>query len=160
MIRNEKGVTLASLAIYIIVSVIVLASLAFLNVNVISQIAKLSNNSSVSNEMLRSEAYLIKDIKNANRVLAYSDNYLRLDNDVEYTIKYRSNQKQANQTFNIYELYRGDILVTDQMSNISFDYGVEYGDTRQEIKDEWVIVKLYDLNRVGTDLFIKVGKGY
>ncbi|MBQ9279678.1 MAG: hypothetical protein IJ215_01335 [Clostridia bacterium] len=162
MARNERGVTLASLAIYIIVSIVVLASLAFLNVNVISQIAHLSNDSEETNELLRAEAYLIKDIKNANRVLEFSEQYLRLDNDVEYTIRYRANEKQRNQTYDVYELYRGDILVTDKMSGISFDYGITYGDAsnKQIVEDEWVIVKIYDSNHVGDDLCIKVGKGY
>lgn len=158
--RNEKGVTLASLAIYIIVSIVVLASLAFLNVNLISQIASLSRSSEKTNELLRAEAYLIKDIKNANRVLEFSDRYLRLDNDVEYTIRYRSNEKQSDQTYDVYELYRGDILVTDKMSNIAFDYGITYGLPGQDAKEEWVVVKIYDSDFIGEDIHIKVGKGY
>ena len=105
MVRNNKGVTLTSLSVYIVVSIVILASLSFLNINVMSQIADLSKESEKSNEALKVQAALITDIKAANRVLSFSDSELVLDNGVTYYIRYRANEKQGEQTYSIYELY-------------------------------------------------------
>jgi hypothetical protein len=66
--RSQKGVTLTSLSVYVVVSVIILASLTFLNINLMSQIADLSQKSELSNEMLKVQSMLISDIKSANEV--------------------------------------------------------------------------------------------
>lgn len=161
-LRNNSGLTLASLSIYIIVSVVVLSSLAFLNVNYIAQIAELSTNSQESNEILKAESYLISDIKSASRVLEYSKDHLRLDNGVQYNIVYRAEETSSteNQFYNIYELYRNDILVTDKMTNLEFDYGYEYNSTTKQNDVEWVIFKALNLDLRGNEQYIRVGKGY
>lgn len=154
--KNNSGVTMLSLSVYIIVSVIVLATLSFLNINFMSQIADLTVKSEKSNEILKAQSFLLSDLKSANRVLEFSDKYLRLDNGIEYTVKYRSNERQEEQTFDIYELYRNNVLVSDELSNVSFGYD---NDDNQEI----VILKLYytkDNNVYGSDYYVKVGKGY
>lgn len=154
--KNNSGVTMLSLSVYIIVSVIVLATLSFLNINFMSQIADLTVKSEKSNEILKAQSFLLSDLKSANRVLEFSDKYLRIDNGIEYTVKYRSNERQEEQTFDIYELYRNNVLVSDELSNVSFGYD---NDDNQEI----VILKLYytkDNNVYGSDYYVKVGKGY
>lgn len=160
MVRNNRGVTLTSLSVYIVVSVIVLASLTFLNINFMSQIADLSQKSEKTNELLKVQSYLINDIKSANRVLEFSDKYLRFDNGVEYTVKYRANEKRGEQTYDVYELYRGDVLVTDEMANIAFEYDYSYNAIKQENDVEWIIIKVLDASLSGGDLFVRVGKGY
>ena len=132
MVRTNKGVTLTSLSIYIIVSVIILSSLSFLNINFMSQIADLSAKSEKTNELLKAQTFLISDIKAANGVLEFSDKYLKLDNGIEYFIRYRANEKRGEQTYDVYELYRGDVLVTDKMANIEFDYNYSY-DVRDKL---------------------------
>lgn len=160
MVRNNKGVTLTSLSIYIVVSVIVLASLAFLNINFMSQIAELSMKSEKTNELLKVQTYLINDIKAANKVLEFSDKYLKFDNGVEYKIKYRANRNEGeNQTYDVYELYRGDVLVTEKMANIAFEYDYKYNEDEQK-NEEWIVLKILDEGLSGGDIFIKVGKGY
>lgn len=151
--HNEKGVTITSLTIYIIVSVVVLASLAFLNINVISQVAALSKKSEKTNEILKVQTNLVKDIKSAGRVLEFSDKHIRFDNNVEYNIKYRSNQQSNSQTFDVYELYRGNELITDKMSNISFDYGTSGS-------EEYIVFNILDEDYAGGEIFVKVGRGY
>ena len=160
LVRNNKGVTLASLSVYIIVSIVVLSSLTFLNINYMSQIAELSTKSQLSNELLKAKSYLINDVKSANRVLQYSEKYLKLDNGVEYTVKYRANEKQGEQTYDVYELYKGNVLITDKMANLSFDYKNSYNEMTKEIETEWVIVNMIDANLEGGKMYLKVGKGY
>ena len=149
MVRKERGVTITSLTIYIIVSVIVLAALAFLNINVISQIADLSKESEKTNKTLKAEVFLVGDIKSASRVLDFSKTHFRLDNNVEYTVK----QNIDSNSETTYELYRGKISIVDKMAEIAFDYGGS-GD------DEWLIIKIDDGNDMSGDLVLKVGRGY
>ena len=161
MVRNKKGVTLTSLSVYVVVSVIVLASLTFLNVNYMSQIAELSQKSEHINTLLKVKSMLITDIKSAREIKQYSKDYLLLDNGVEYKIKYRANEKkEANQTYDIYELYRNNVLVTDKMSNLSFDYQQENDNYIENNVEKWVIVNMVDAEYEGGELYVKVGKGY
>ena len=156
MVRNNKGVTLTSLSVYIVVSIVILASLSFLNINVMSQIADLSQESEKSNEVLKAQASLITDIKAANRVLSFSENELVLDNGVTYYIKYHANEKQTGtQSYSVYELYRDDVLITDEMTNISFGFGQKKDGTEQT---EWVKITMMDSSFTGGDIYVKVGR--
>lgn len=156
MVRNNKGVTLTSLSVYIVVSIVILASLSFLNINVMSQIADLSQESEKSNEVLKAQASLITDIKAANRVLSFSENELVLDNGVTYYIKYRANEKQTGtQSYSVYELYRDDVLITDEMTNLSFGFGQKKDGVEQT---EWVKITMMDSSFAGGDIYVRVGR--
>lgn len=155
--RNQKGVTMLSLTVYIIVSVVVLGTLAFLNVNFMSQIADLTVKSTKSGEVLKVQAFLIDDIKASERVLEFSDRYLRLSNGAEYTVKFSSDERNDdNQTFNIYELYRNNVLITDELSNVEF--GFDNAENQEIVKVRLSYTK--DENFYTSDYNIKVGKGY
>lgn len=161
MVRNKKGVTLTSLSVYVVVSVIVLSSLTFLNINYMSQIADLSKKSDDINELLKVKSMMITDIKSAHEIKQYSRDYLLLDNGVEYRIKYRANEElETNQTYDIYELYRNDVLVTDKMSNLSFEYQQENDNYLEYDVEKWVIINMVDTDFEGGELFVRVGRGY
>ncbi len=154
--KKDRGVTILSLSVYIIVSVVILATLSFLNINFMSQIADLTVKSEKSSEVLKAQACLLDDLKSADRVLEFSEKYLRLNNGVEYLVKYRANEQKEEQTFNIYELYRNDVLITDELSNVEFAFD-------NSGNQESVTVKLYytkDNNVYGDSYQIKVGRGY
>ena len=162
--RNQRGVTLTSLSVYVVVSVIVLASLTFLNINLMSQIAELSQKSEMSNEMLKAQSVLIADIKSANEVKQYSNDYLKFDNGVEYTVRYRASKNEnpgaAGQTFDVYELYRNDVLITDKMTNLSFDYEQTNDDLLQKDIEKWIVIRMVDSNYTGGEFYVRVGRGY
>ncbi len=162
--RSQKGVTLTSLSVYVVVSVIILSALTFLNINLMSQIADLSQKSELSNEMLKVQSMLISDIKSAREVKQYSDDYLLFDNGVRYTIRYRANEVvsdgSTNQTYDIYELYRNDVLITDKMTNLSFDYEEAYDSYYQENLEKWIIINMVDSNYTGGEFYVRVGRGY
>lgn len=161
MVRNKKGVTLTSLSVYVVVSVVVLASLTFLNVNYMSQIAELSKKSENINDLLKVKSMLITDIKSAREIKQYSRDYILLDNGVEYRIRYRANEeKETNQTYDIYELYRNDVLVADNMSNLSFEYEQAYDNYLQSNVERWIIINMVDSDYEGGELYVRVGKGY
>lgn len=155
MVRNNKGVTLTSLSVYIIVSIVILTSLTFLNVNFMSQIADLSQKSERTNEILKAEASLINDLKAAKRVMNFSETEILLDTGVRYTIKYRANEKQGDQTFSVYELYRDNVLITGEMANLSFGFGHTKEGTDSV---EWIKVTMLDASYEGGDTYIKVGR--
>ena len=107
--------------------------------------------------MLKAQAFLIDDIKASERVLEFSDRHLRLSNGTEYTVKFSSdNRNEENQTFNIYELYRNNVLITDKLSNVGF--GFDNAENQEIIKIKLSYTK--DDNVYTSDYNIKVGKGY
>ena len=161
MIRNKKGVTLTSLSVYVVVSAIILTSLTFLNINYMSQIADLSQKSSDINEVLKVKSMMIADIKSARQIKEFSRDYLLLDNGVEYRIKYRANEKKdTNQTYDIYELYRNNVLITDKMSNLSFGYEQANDDYLSDNVQKWVIINMVDADYEGGEMYVMVGRGY
>lgn len=153
--RRERGVTLTSLTIYVIVATILLGTLSFININFMSELGELTKRSKMTIEMMKFYSFFINDVKSADRVLEFSDNYIRLDNGVQYVIKYRANQdKEDNQEYDIYEVYRGDVLITDELSGVFFDYDAE---------EEFIKVRLYaEENEIvkSEEQYFKVGRGY
>ena len=124
--RKQRGVTLTTLSIYIIVATILLGTLTFINVNIMSELAQLTKRSKATNEIMKFYSFFLDDVKSANNVLEFSDSYIRFDNGVQYLIKYRSNAKvEGNQTYDIYEIYRGNALISDKFSGVFFDYDPE-----------------------------------
>ena len=153
--RSQKGVTLATLSIYIIVTTILLGTLAFVNVNIMSELSELTKRSRLINEMTNFYSFFIKDVKSADRVLEFSEDRIRFDNGVQYKIKYRANSKvENNQTYDIYEIYREDALITDKLSGVFFDYNDE---------EEYIKVRLYGVEEdiiEEEEQYFKVGRGY
>lgn len=153
--KKQRGVTLTTLSIYIIVATILLGTLSFVNINFMSELANLTKRSKVTNEMMKFYAFFIEDVKSANSVLEFSDSYIRFDNGVQYLIKYRSNTKtEGNQTYDIYEIYRGDALISDKFTGVFFDYNAE---------QEYIKVRLYsaeDNVLKNDEQYFKVGRGY
>ena len=153
--KGQKGVTLTSLTVYIIVSAILLGTLAFININFMSELSELTKSSKYTNETTKFYSYFIKDVKTAKRVLTFSENTIKFDNGIQYEIRYRSNKEDdENQTYNIYEVYRNNILITDKLSGVFLDYNTE---------EEYINVRLYveDDDIIKEDeQYFKIGRGY
>ncbi len=153
--KNQRGVTLTTLTIYIIVSTILLVTLAFINVNFMSELSELTKRSKNSSEILMIYSFFVNDVKSANSVVEFSESHLRFDNGVTYTIKYRANSKTyGEQAYDVYEIYRDSKMITDQLSGAFFRY---------EAEDQYVVLKLSMMeNNVvkSEEQFFKVGRGY
>lgn len=119
--KNKKGVTLASLTVYVIVLVIILIAMTFISANYTSQISEVTAKGRISNEYTKFYSFLISDIKSANTVIEYADEYIRLDNDVKYSIKYKYVNDEENQKRQ-YEIYRNDIKISENILDANFDY--------------------------------------
>lgn len=120
--KNNKGVTLASLTVYIIVLAIVLILLTFISANFTARLAETASRGKVSNECIKLYSFLLDDVKASNQVVEYSDDFVRFDNDVRYSIKYLytldSKERQTKQ----YEVYRNNVLIAENLLDVGFDY--------------------------------------
>lgn len=122
--NKKSGVTLASLTVYVIVLVIILVALTFVSANYTSQISDVTSRGRISNEYTKFYSFLISDLKSADTVIEYADNYIRLDNDIKYTIKYKYINENENQKRQ-YDIYRNDIKISENILDASFDYNNE-----------------------------------
>ncbi len=149
--ENNRGITLASLTVYIIALVIILVALTFLSANFSSQIGEVIIRSGISNEYAKLCSFLISDLKSANNVLEFSDKFLRLDNDVKYEIKYIENRATERMQ---YEIYKNDVLVAENFVDAKFDYDEENHACIVSLK------YLYNKGLVEKTQSIRVGRGY
>lgn len=153
--KSSRGVTLTTLSIYIIVSTILLGTLAFININFMSELGELTKRSKLTNEMTKFYSFFIDDVKNADSVLEFSDNFLKFNNGIQYKVNYRSNTKEeGTQTYDVYEVYRGNTLITDELSGVFFEYNNNEG---------YIKVRLYAENDgiiKQDEQYFKVGRGY
>jgi len=125
MMKNNKGVTLASLAIYVIVLAVILVVLTFISANFTSRISDATATGKVSNECIKIYSYLLNDIKASNKVVEYADDYVRFDNDVKYTIKYVDTLSSGDRELKQYEIYRENVLIADNILDAEFDYNID-----------------------------------
>ena len=101
--NNQKGVTLVSLTIYVIVAAAVVVLLAFLNVNFFARMKELTKMTNVTGESSKFCSSFIRDVKGSNSVLEYSDNELRLSNGVKYEIRKQAGSSGDGETYAIYK---------------------------------------------------------
>lgn len=149
--RDKKGVTLISLTIYVIALIIVLVILTFISANFTSQIMQVSNRGKVANENLKLYSFLISDIKAADSVVEFSDEYVRFDNDVKYYAKYIENNADEKMQ---YEIYRNNVLIAENILDINFDYDVDERILSLNLK------YIYDSLLVEKSGDFMVGRGY
>lgn len=112
--KNNKGVTVVSLTIYIVTLVVILLILTFITSNFTSQVEGVVEKGKLTNQYIRLYGFIVPDIKNANVVTDYTDTYVKFDNGVEYTIKQKAN--------NTIDIYRNDARVVQGLLDASFDY--------------------------------------
>ena len=149
--KNNKGVTLASLTVYVVVLVIILAALTFLSANFSSQIGEITIRGGISNEYVKLYSFLISDLKSANNIVEYSDNFLRLDNNVKYEIRYLENRADERVQ---YEIYKNDVLIAENFLDAKFDYNEENNACVISLK------YLYNKGLIEKTQTIRVGRGY
>lgn len=120
--KDKRGVTLTSLTIYIIVLMITLVVLTFVSANFTSQVSEVTEKGKISNEYIRLYSFILNDIKASNNVAEYSDDFVRFDNNVKYSIKYLDALKENDRQVRQYEIYRNDILISENLLDAKFDY--------------------------------------
>lgn len=151
--KSNKGVTLASLTIYIIVLVILLVIMTFISANYTSQISDVTVRGKISNESIKLYSFMVSDLKSANTVLEYSSNYIRLDNDVKYSIEYKYISEKENQRRQ-YDIYRNGVLVSEDLLDASFDYDLDSNAVTVNLK------YIYNKVMVEKSQSFMIGRGY
>lgn len=106
--NNKKGITLASLTIYVVVATLIVGILAFLNAQFFSNIAELTNESRIVSEKLDLKTSIIKDLKSSDEVTIteFNSNSFRLSNNTKYEIR-------KNDELNTYAVFRNDVKICD-----------------------------------------------
>ena len=154
--KNNKGVTLVSLSIYVIVAAVVVGSLTFLNMNFFSKIDVLTNETLISNEHSKFLAAFLKDLKNSEKVTEYTETRIKFSDNATYEIKIMEREESENE----YAIYRDSVKICDGIKTSNsglapaFDYDylentVTVSLTFRNADYEWVENGTY-----------KVGRGY
>lgn len=155
--KTNKGISLVSLAIYVIVAAIVVGILAFMNVNFFSKISGLTGKTEIINEHMKFISAFLKDSKNSEKVSEYSATKIKFANNITYEIRVI---EKENALENKYAIYRDSIKVCEGITNNSdggtpaFDYDylnntVTFSLTFSKDDYEWIENGTY-----------KVGRGY
>ena len=84
--NSEKGITLISLTVYIIVTIIVVAIVAVVSTYFYRNTKTLSNTINPLTEYTRFNSFFSKEVNHSNlKVQEWGENYLVFDNGVQYT---------------------------------------------------------------------------
>lgn len=106
--KSQKGVTLATLTIYVIVASVVVIILAFLNANFFSQMSDLTTKTEVTNQYARFASFFVKDLKSSESVKEYNDSEVLFANGVKYEIRKLENEDK-------YVIYRDSVKICENI---------------------------------------------
>ena len=158
--KNQKGVTLVSLTIYIIVAGIVFLIVAFLNANFFSRMSELINESKVTNEFSKFCSVFIRDVKNSESITEYNDKQLKFSNGAVYEVRKLENTEAT------YAIYRNSVKICESLKGKYIQILKNVGEEDEQEAD-WKLTPYFDYdymeNRVTTFLNFgnpKVDKGY
>lgn len=155
--KSNKGISLISLSVYVIVAAVIVGTLTFMNVNFFSKISGLTEKTEIINEHLKFVSIFLKDLKNSDKVTEYSTNKIKLLDNVTYEIKVIEAEDEAE---NQYAIYRDNVKICEGIMNSAegtspaFDYDyldntVTVSLTFKDGEYEWIENGTY-----------KVGRGY
>lgn len=155
--KSNRGISLISLSVYVIVAAVVVGTLTFMNVNFFSKISGLTEKTEIINEHMKFVSVFLKDVKNSEKVTEYSANKIKLLDSVTYEIKVI---KAENEAANRYAIYRDNVKICEGITKSSegtlpaFDYDylentVTVSLTFKDGDYEWIENGTY-----------KVGRGY
>ena len=155
--KSNKGISLISLSVYVIVAAVIVGTLTFMNVNFFSKISGLTEKTEIINEHLKFVSIFLKDLKNSDKVTEYSTNKIKLLDNVTYEIKVIAAEDEAE---NQYAIYRDNVKICEGIMNSAegaspaFDYDyldntVTVSLTFKDGEYEWIENGTY-----------KVGRGY
>lgn len=106
--KSQKGITLTSLVIYIMVATIVIGILAIVGTNFARNVRELKNQQMYAPEFNQFAMYFLQDVK-SNQTATVTTNTVIFANGAEY--RYDSSAKKV---------YRNDIEIASKISRLSF----------------------------------------
>lgn len=120
--KSEKGITLTSLVIYVIVATILISSIALLSSFFFSNMYLIKDHNQYAPEFNKFNMFFIKDIKN-NKNAEVTENKIIFDDGNLYEYK---SEEQA--------IYRNNKKIAEKVQNISFSSNsIEVVNTTKQI---------------------------
>ena len=110
--KKNRGVTLTSLTIYVIVAGIVVVLLSFLNANFFSQLSDLTSRTPITNEYSKFCSFFIQDLKASETVLEYNATEIEFSNGAKYEIRKLENTASDKEE---YVIYRNGVKICDSI---------------------------------------------
>lgn len=115
--KSQKGITLISLTVYVIVMLIVVATLSVLSNFFFKNIKNGTKNIDPLTEYTKFTNFFTEEVNHNNiKVLDVKDSYIAFDDGVQYTFV------QENKG-----VYRNQIKICNGVESCSFDYKIENG---------------------------------
>lgn len=115
--KSQKGVTLISLTVYIIVMVIVVASIAVISTYFYTNRNTISNKINPMTEYTQFSSFFSEEVNHRNiKVLECKGNYIVFDNGVQYTFV------EENKG-----IYRNKVKITSDVESCQFQYEIKNG---------------------------------
>lgn len=139
--KNQNGVTLVSLTIYVIVASIVIMIISFLNVNFFNRMTELTNQTTVSNQYSKFCSSFIRDVKGSASVLEYNQNEIRFSNGSVYEIKIQEG------TEDLFAIYKDSIKVCDNIR-------AKYINALNDENEKWVRTPIFDYDNINNEVSV------
>lgn len=108
--KNNKGVSLISLSLYVLVATIVVGILTFMNANFFSKVSEASSRTELMNEYAKFISVFLKDTKNSDKVIEYTTTKIKFSDNVEYEIKA---MKNADGNVEEYAIFRDSVKICE-----------------------------------------------
>lgn len=123
--KNNRGISLISLSLYVIVAAIVIGTLTFMNANFFSKLSDSTEKTELMNEYVKFISVFLKDLKNSDKVIEYTNSKIKFSDNVTYEIKAIKNDDGTNEQ---YAIYRDSVKVCEGIKDSAaglppaFDY--------------------------------------
>lgn len=143
--KNQKGITLISLIIYIIVLTIVIATLSIISNFFYSNIDYIKENSKYISEYNKFNMYFIEDVKNNNNTYEVTENQVIFEDGTVYTYKPNSdnsiyrNKVKICKNIAYCKFSKSETITKNTTKNIIQVHMVIKGSNLFETKNEYVL---------------------
>lgn len=115
--KSQKGITLISLTVYVIVMVIVVAVVSVISTYFYSNINSLSDTIHPMTEYTKFNSFFSDEVNHSNiKVLECKENYIVFDNGVQYTFI------EENKG-----IYRDRVKIANEVESCTFEYKIKNG---------------------------------
>lgn len=115
--KSQKGVTLISLTVYIIVMVIVVAIVSVISTYFYKNIDAVSNKINPMTEYTKFNSFFSDEVNHKNiKVLECKGNYMVFDNGIQYTFIAENRG-----------IYRNKVKIAEDVENCTFEYRIKNG---------------------------------
>lgn len=115
--KSQKGVTLISLTVYIIVMVIVVAIVSVISTYFYKNIDAVANKINPMTEYTKFNSFFSDEVNHKNiKVLECKGNYMVFDNGIQYTFIAENRG-----------IYRNKVKIAEDVENCTFEYRIKNG---------------------------------